>query len=128
VKEENWVWSPQGVIDMHRPEKWGWVYFMDNASACTNVGPDPEYIYHLALLRVYEAQKLYFKRHRKFANSIDDLVLMPRLLDVNGARLELRAGRKGYVASYLLPREGTARTRISIDEDSRLLTFEEDDR
>ena len=26
--EHNWVWSPQGVVDMHRPEKWGFVYFV----------------------------------------------------------------------------------------------------
>ncbi len=25
--ENNWVWSPQGVIDMHRPERWGYVEF-----------------------------------------------------------------------------------------------------
>jgi len=27
-KEDNWVWSPQGVIDMHRPEQWGYVRFV----------------------------------------------------------------------------------------------------
>jgi hypothetical protein len=26
--EDNWVWSPQGVIEMHRPEKWGYVEFV----------------------------------------------------------------------------------------------------
>jgi len=26
-KEDNWVWSPQGLIDMHVPEKWGFVQF-----------------------------------------------------------------------------------------------------
>jgi hypothetical protein len=26
-REHNWVWSPQGVIDMHRPERWGVVEF-----------------------------------------------------------------------------------------------------
>ena len=26
-KEDNWVWSPQGVINMHRPERWGIVHF-----------------------------------------------------------------------------------------------------
>lgn len=26
--EDNWVWSPQGVIDMHRPERWGFVTFV----------------------------------------------------------------------------------------------------
>ncbi len=27
-KEDNWVWSPQGVVDMHRPETWGYVKFL----------------------------------------------------------------------------------------------------
>ena len=27
LKEDNWVWSPQGVIDMHRPQRWGFVEF-----------------------------------------------------------------------------------------------------
>lgn len=27
LKEDNWVWSPQGVINMHVPEKWGFVEF-----------------------------------------------------------------------------------------------------
>ena len=26
-KEDNWVWSPQGSIDMHVPEHWGYVHF-----------------------------------------------------------------------------------------------------
>lgn len=28
--ENNWVWSPQGVIDMHRPKHWGHVRFTHN--------------------------------------------------------------------------------------------------
>ena len=27
--ESNWVWSPQGVINMHRPEKWGFLEFTE---------------------------------------------------------------------------------------------------
>ena len=27
LKEDNWVWSPQGIVDMHVPEKWGVVRF-----------------------------------------------------------------------------------------------------
>jgi hypothetical protein len=26
--EDNWVWSPQGVINMHVPERWGYVEFI----------------------------------------------------------------------------------------------------
>ncbi len=29
LPEFNWVWSPQGIINMHYPEKWGLVYFED---------------------------------------------------------------------------------------------------
>ncbi|MBL8296694.1 MAG: carbohydrate-binding family 9-like protein [Bryobacterales bacterium] len=28
LKEDNWVWSPQGIINMHVPEKWGIVHFI----------------------------------------------------------------------------------------------------
>lgn len=28
LKEDNWVWSPQGVINMHVPEEWGVVRFL----------------------------------------------------------------------------------------------------
>jgi hypothetical protein len=27
LPEHNWVWSPQGVVDMHQPETWGVVHF-----------------------------------------------------------------------------------------------------
>ena len=27
LPEFNWVWSPQGVINMHVPERWGYVFF-----------------------------------------------------------------------------------------------------
>jgi hypothetical protein len=28
-REDNWVWSPQGVINMHVPEQWGYLHFRD---------------------------------------------------------------------------------------------------
>jgi hypothetical protein len=28
LKEDNWVWSPQGVVNMHIPERWGVVRFV----------------------------------------------------------------------------------------------------
>jgi hypothetical protein len=27
-KEDNWVWSPQGIVDMHLPDRWGYVKFV----------------------------------------------------------------------------------------------------
>jgi hypothetical protein len=33
LKEDNWVWSPQGVINMHVPQQWGFVRFTETAAA-----------------------------------------------------------------------------------------------
>lgn len=33
LKEYNWVWSPQYVINMHEPERWGYVFFAENTTA-----------------------------------------------------------------------------------------------
>lgn len=32
-REDNWVWSPQGLIDMHLPEKWGVLEFSTSAAS-----------------------------------------------------------------------------------------------
>lgn len=32
-KEDNWVWSPQGVINMHVPGRWGYLHFSGKTSA-----------------------------------------------------------------------------------------------
>jgi len=33
LSEYNWVWSPQKVINMHEPEKWGFLQFTENKSS-----------------------------------------------------------------------------------------------
>ena len=39
--EYNWVWSPQGVIDMHRPERWGVLQFSTAAIGSVKFTGDP---------------------------------------------------------------------------------------
>lgn len=36
AKEDNWVWSPQGVIDMHVPAQWGYLHFSGSVSTKKN--------------------------------------------------------------------------------------------
>ncbi len=38
--EENWVWSPTGKVDMHMPERWGYLRFVD-APVGTRMGAEP---------------------------------------------------------------------------------------
>lgn len=43
LPEYNWVWSPQGVINMHEPEHWGYVYFSEE-SECGFEIPRDDYL------------------------------------------------------------------------------------
>ncbi|MEQ9441376.1 MAG: carbohydrate-binding family 9-like protein [Cyclobacteriaceae bacterium] len=39
LPEFNWVWSPQGVVNMHEPERWGYVYFSEELSETKEATP-----------------------------------------------------------------------------------------
>ncbi len=44
LPEYNWVWSPQEVINMHEPERWGYVYFNKDSNKTEFTIPADEYI------------------------------------------------------------------------------------
>jgi len=50
--EDNWVWSPQHAIDMHRPEHWGVVQF-----GGAELREDPDWPAKTFLAEVYQAQR-----------------------------------------------------------------------
>ena len=73
--EDNWVWSPQGVVDMHRPERWGYVQFSTAVPGQAAYRPDPAAPIRDRLMQVYYAQKAYFKQNNRWAKTLDDLKL-----------------------------------------------------
>jgi hypothetical protein len=73
--EHNWVWSPQGVIDMHRPERWGYVQFSTAPAGSVAFHPDPSLTAREVLHRVYYAQKEYHRRTGSWARSLRELGL-----------------------------------------------------
>lgn len=74
IPEHNWVWSPTGVINMHLPEKWGYVYFSSKESGAKDsfTIPQDEKI-KWELYTLYRAQKAYFEKHKQWAISLDSL-------------------------------------------------------
>src|SRR5579862_1295426 len=74
-KEHNWVWSPQGVIDMHRPETWGYVQFTRLPPGTETYHPDPSAPARDLLMRIYYAQRAYRADHGIWAPSLSDLHL-----------------------------------------------------
>lgn len=84
--EYNWVWSPTGVIDMHRPELWGYVQFSETTAGKGNesfvINPD-EYI-KFALRELYYRQHDFYRKNKKYSGKQSDLLKDP--LMVNGKK------------------------------------------
>ncbi len=113
--EDNWVWSPQGVVDMHRPETWGYVQFSDAPPDRAAFEPDPDEPARIWLMAVYHAQRAHRDRHGQWAATIEalDLPSEPEAA-ARGTRLAITSD--GWVASVDAP-QGTfctcGRTRAS---------------
>jgi Carbohydrate family 9 binding domain-like len=75
TKEDNWVWSPQGVVNMHRPETWGYVQFSTAPVGSVKFQPDPAGPVRHYLHQVYYAQRDYREKHGRFAKSLEELGL-----------------------------------------------------
>ncbi len=73
--EHNWVWSPQGIIDMHRPEMWGEIVFENggaNVSRDAAAAPHDWRPYDW-LHAAYYAQRRFHMAHGRFAQSLVEL-------------------------------------------------------
>lgn len=55
LPEDNWVWAPTGVINIHYPELWSFVFFSEDRDnvPCDTTIPEDEY-------RKWELRKLYY--------------------------------------------------------------------
>ncbi len=115
--EHNWVWSPQGVIDMHRPERWGYLQFSTAKPGKAEFKPDPDWVVRDLLHRAYYAERVYHKTNGKYTTTTSDLGLK----DKDGDRLTLEATRSGFEASLTTPGEkGAKPRRWTITQDSRI--------
>jgi hypothetical protein len=72
-REDNWVWSPQGVINMHRPETWGYVQFSDATEGKVAFRPDATWPVRALLHRIYYAQLAFRREHHAWAKTLEEL-------------------------------------------------------
>ena len=70
--EDNWVWSPQWVVNMHWPETWGYVDHAETAGTVRGV-TDQSWGARATLMRIYHAQKAFFEMHKRWATTLQEL-------------------------------------------------------
>jgi hypothetical protein len=78
LPEDNWVWSPQGLVNMHYPEMWGFVQFSEKIAG---TGTDdfishPEENAKWALRQVYYKERKFFLQNNCFTDDISELGLL----------------------------------------------------
>ena len=75
LPENNWVWSPQGLVNMHLPELWGFVQFTDRPAGSEDVAfkENPEEQVKWQLRKWYYLQSRYFEKNGHYAASIQEL-------------------------------------------------------
>src|SRR5690606_4943916 len=75
LPEQNWVWSPQGVINMHFPERWGYLYFskLDSNSNRKPFSIPADEKQKQLLWLAYYYQKDYHRKHGHYADSVSAL-------------------------------------------------------
>ena len=75
LPENNWVWSPQGAINMHMPERWGYVQFSNvpAGSGTESFVQDPNERVKWALRRLYYRQRRFRDANGGYAASLDAL-------------------------------------------------------
>lgn len=111
LPEYNWVWSPQGVINMHEPEHWGYAYFSPNEAGNTEqfAIPKDEQIRWL-LYKLYREQKAYFDQKGKYTHSLDELPSSAILQDGTKVELGLEVHATGWNIQAVSPFTGTVYT------------------
>ncbi|WP_068617645.1 carbohydrate-binding family 9-like protein [Paenibacillus tuaregi] len=72
LPEDNWVWSPMGLINMHYPELWGYVLFAEAEDPDSFTLP-PDEIIKWKLRTLYYRQRNYYKEHGVFTKNIHEI-------------------------------------------------------
>jgi hypothetical protein len=94
LPEHNWVWSPQGIIDMHAPEKWGYLQFSAHSGGGDTVAyvPPADEALRAVLWKVYYAQKGYWRKHGRYAATLKELGVEAPELWMKATDLQFTAG------------------------------------
>jgi hypothetical protein len=118
LPEHNWVWSPQGVIDMHYPEHWGYLQFTRTKDAVFTM-PFSE-LQKQQLWLIYYRQKQHQEKTGHYAANLAELEITPQVtIDNQASQIELDASAKQFTATIVTQ----GKPAISINDEGLVQTI-----
>jgi hypothetical protein len=121
TKEDNWVWSPQGFVDMHRPEHWAHVQFSTAPPGTVAYHLDPTGPVRDRLVEIYHAQRRFYDKNKRWADRIEPLDLSPLPEGFPKHTVTVELTLEGFEAAIALHTDGADRPCWTIRQDSRIL-------
>ena len=99
LPEDNWVWSPIGVVNMHHPERWGYVQFVEEAEV---VSLPKAYAAEKVAWNIFHLQRLYKQTYGTYADSVDKLEEGPTILKGDHVDLSCSIFVNRHLSGYVL--------------------------
>ncbi|MGN7454256.1 carbohydrate-binding family 9-like protein [Paenibacillus pasadenensis] len=109
--EDNWVWSPMGLVNMHYPELWGYVQFAEADTPAFELAEDERIKWQLR--RLYYRQRNYYEAQGRFAADAAEL------MTGEGWTISPQVETTSGLFQLSAPSED-GRSRLCIREDGRL--------
>ncbi|MFO1511658.1 MAG: sugar-binding protein [Verrucomicrobiota bacterium] len=120
--ENNWIWSPPGVVDMHRPEMWGRLQFT-RSNSVTDVAEFPGAPARQFAIGIYYAQRDFWNGNKRYATNLIELPLASKELPPEVGSATVSPTVDGYVAAVTFKEAG--RERVWRIRQDRLLKLDE---
>ena len=118
LPEDNWVWSPQGAINMHLPERWGFVQFSSAAAGSQTIPfvENRNERVKWALRRLYYRQRQFQTQHGRYASDLAAL----DAANVRVEGLEFRPSLQVSDSQYEIRANGFDGAVVHIRQDGRV--------
>ena len=107
--EENWVWNATGRIDMHMPDRWGYLLFSGNKVGTIETEMDYPHnrdVYK-TMWAIFYAQQDFKGQNKRFA-SLDEIGLTKadtKAVDEQKVKLTMENTRNTYEIRAWVPKE-----------------------
>ena len=118
LPENNWVWSPQGAINMHMPERWGYVQFsgVHSGSGTEAFVEDPDERVKWALRRLYYRQRAFRAKSGGYAARLEAL----NASDIRVDGIDFRPVMHATPSLYEIVAPGAGGALVHIDQGGRV--------
>ena len=123
LPEYNWVWSPQGIINMHYPERWGMIQFSKKQVDKQKIDFQNSTLSELQkyLWLVYYKQKKYQAENGKYATELSGISIPETMNCASAGALNFQLVATPHQFMLFLTTENG--TKLSVNENGVIRKF-----